>query len=118
MESTDVHQMTRSLPPSIGTWAPVVLAKAGPQRATHSRATSALSTSVWSTLLALYSSIESPYWAARAASTSSDHTPVSKTALGWITFTRIPSPPHSRAATRASCVSAALDAEYAAAPGP
>jgi len=43
---------------------------------------------------------------------------VSKTALGWITLTLIPSAPHSRAATRATWVSAALEAEYAAAPGP
>jgi len=32
-------------------------------------------------------------------------------AFGCNTLTRMPSPPHSSAATRASCVSAAFDAE-------
>ena len=40
-----------------------------------------------------------------------DQMPVSKTAFGWTMLTRTPSLPHSSAATRASCVSAAFDAE-------
>ena len=44
--------------------------------------------------------------------------PVSYTALGCTTLTRIPSGPASNAATLASCVRPALAAEYAAAPGP
>ena len=49
--------------------------------------------------------------AARFPITSSLQIPVSKTSLGWITLTRIPSGASSRAATRASCVSPALATE-------
>ena len=43
---------------------------------------------------------------------------MSNTASGCTEFTRTPSGAHSNAATRESCCRAALDAEYAAAPGP
>gem|GEM_PF-4790813 len=54
------NQMTRSLPPSTGTCAPVVLAKAGPHICMTSSATSRLATSVFNTLLRLYSSTDKP----------------------------------------------------------
>src|SRR5262249_30640644 len=49
-------QITRSLPPSTGTWAPVVLENAGPQSSAASSATSRLVTSVFRTLFFLYCS--------------------------------------------------------------
>jgi capsular polysaccharide biosynthesis protein len=48
---------------------------------------------------------------AREASTSSVHNAVSYTALGWSELMRMPSFAHSSAATRASWLSAALEAE-------
>ena len=48
---------------------------------------------------------------AREPSTSWSRRPYRTPRSGWITFTRIPSRPHSSAATRASCVKAAFDAE-------
>ena len=64
-------QMTRSLPPSMGTCAPVVRANRGPHISTTSSATSRLVISTPSTLFFLYASTLSPYCAARAARTSS-----------------------------------------------
>src|SRR3954468_17738149 len=76
------HQITRSLPPSMGIWAPVVLANKGPHISAASAATSLLVTSVFNTLLRLYSSTLMPYRLARSASTAALQMPVSKTALG------------------------------------
>src|SRR5258708_12346314 len=87
--------MTRSLPPSTGTCAPVVLEKSGPHISAASSATSRLVTSVRSTLLVLYASTVMPYCLARCASTSSVHRPVSNTALGCRALFRLPPPPHS-----------------------
>ena len=52
-----------------------------------------------------------PYCFARSASTSSVQMPVSNTAFGCSVLMRMPSAPHSSAATRASWVSAAFEAE-------
>jgi len=54
------HQITRSLPPSIGSCAPVVLANSGPHISAASSATSPLVTSVRRTLLVLYCSTVMP----------------------------------------------------------
>src|SRR5207244_9531751 len=54
--SVTADQMTRSLPPSTGTWAPVVLANSGPHISAASSATSRLVTSTRSTLFLRYSS--------------------------------------------------------------
>src|SRR5262249_32156917 len=57
----DSHvQMTRSLPPSIGTCAPVILANSGPHISAASSATSRLATSTPSTLRRLYCSMLKP----------------------------------------------------------
>src|SRR3569832_1626489 len=57
-----------------------------------------------------------PYSVARLRSTSSVQIPVSNTAWGCSVMMTMPSPPHSTAAPRASRLSAALAADYAAAP--
>lgn len=106
-----VAYTTRSLPPSIGIWAPVVFAKVSVQSSTASLATSAEVISVLSRLRVLYSSTVSPFRAARSARSWSFHSPVSKTASGWTVLTRIPSSAHSSAAILPTCTRAAFEAE-------
>src|SRR4029077_6566747 len=68
---------TRSLPPSTGICAAVVLAKSGPHISAASSATSLDETSVFSRFRFLYCSMVMLYALARAASSSSVHSPVS-----------------------------------------
>src|SRR6185436_13317950 len=70
-------QTTRSLPPSTGTCAAVVLAKSAPHISAASSATSFDETSVLSRLRFLYCSTVRLYALARAARSSSVHRPVS-----------------------------------------
>ena len=62
LEFLQIHhyQITLSFPPSMGIWAPVVLAKAGPTMAQTRAATSFDVTSVFKQLLVLYSSTVHP----------------------------------------------------------
>src|SRR6185436_5379649 len=105
------HQTTRSFPPSTGTCAAVVLAKSAPHISAASSATSFEATSVLRRLFFLYCSTVRLYALARDASTSSVQSAVSYTAFGWSELMRMPSFAHSSAATRASWLRAAFDAE-------
>src|SRR5207253_2972016 len=109
--ATPSRHTTRSLPPSTGTWAAVVFAKSGPHISAASSATSFDESSVRSKLFFLYCSTLMLYAFDRAASTSSVQSAVSNTWFGCSVLMRMPSFAHSSAATRASWLSAALEAE-------
>src|SRR5207245_4527358 len=69
----DCHQTTRSLPPSTGTCAAVVLAKSGPHISAASSATSRQETSCFSRLFFLYCSTVRLYAFARRPRPSFRH---------------------------------------------